>query len=395
MCGLVCRLCEDGIVENLIDFGSHPIVNDLLHHENEQYLTYPFKLGACAKCGLLQVMDVIDPAILYKNYFTVSSWKNQPHVTRLIDVMEDVTGLSKKDNVLEIGCNDGSFLERLKKRGYDNIFGIEPTKDSFDLAVNSGLDINNSFFTNDMAHNAYKKESFDAVITRQVLEHISDLHDFLKGIDFLLKKDGTLVVEVPDGEANIDNLDYGLWEEHVNYFTLNTLKTLLKKHSFDVIHHEVTLFSGRTLTVFCQKRKNNQREEIICNDYNKVIKFKHDWYKFKIELRNFLDSIDGPIAMYGCGARSSNFLNFTGSAAKIDFYIDDQIEKQNLYVPGESLEIRPWNEKYRDDYYMLLGVNAESEYKLINKRKLNRSKYSSILPPSRNLPDFWKSMIYA
>ena len=170
---------------------------------------------------------------------------------------------------------------------------------------------------------------------------------------------------------------------------------MLKKHSFDVIHHEVTLFSGRTLTVFCQKRKNNQREEIICNDYNKVIKFKHDWYKFKIELRNFLDSIDGPIAMYGCGARSSNFLNFTGSAAKIDFYIDDQIEKQNLYVPGESLEIRPWNEKYRDDYYMLLGVNAESEYKLINKRKLNRSKYSSILPPSRNLPDFWKSMIYA
>ena len=394
MCSLICRVCEEAAVESLIDFGERPIVNDLLKSKGEKYSIYPFKLGFCIKCGFLQVMDMIDPAILYQNYFTVSAWKNQPHIPRLIEVMEAVTGLSKKSKVLDIGCNDGSFLEELKKRGHSNIFGIEPTKDSFSLAFSKGLDVKNSFFTNNIANNIYEKEDFDVIITRHVLEHIGDLHDFLKGIDFILKEDGTLIIEVPDGGTNIDNLDYGLWEEHVNYFTLNTLKILLQRHSFDIVHHEVTLFSGRTLTVFCQKRKHKQVKESPLNDFDKIIKFKNNWPKFKKGLSIFLDSVNKPIAMYGCGARSSNFLNFTGAAKKIDFYIDDQVEKQNLYVPGENLEIKPWNEGYLDDYYILLGVNTESEYKLINKRGLNHNMYSSVLPPSRNLPEFWKGMIY-
>ena len=61
------------------------------------------------------------------------------------------------------------------------------------------------------------------------MEHITDLDDFLEGIDFVLSEEGTLVIEIPDSSANINSLDYGLWEEHVNYFTLTTLKTLLQK----------------------------------------------------------------------------------------------------------------------------------------------------------------------
>ena len=110
---MICRICESNTVEELIDFGAHPIVNNLIHLKNEEYQNYPFRLGSCICCGFLQVMDVIDPSILYQNYFTVSSWKNQPHVSRLIGVMEDIAGLNKKDKVLDIGCNDGSFLESL------------------------------------------------------------------------------------------------------------------------------------------------------------------------------------------------------------------------------------------------------------------------------------------
>ena len=390
---VTCRVCESNTVEELIDFGAHPIVNNLIHFKNEEYQNYPFRLGSCTYCGFLQVMDVIDPSILYQNYFTVSSWKNQPHVSRLIGVMEEIAGLNKKDKVLDIGCNDGSFLESLTSAGYHNVFGIEPTQDSFKLAESKNLNVHHGFFTKNTAKNFYEKKSFDTVITRQVLEHISDLNNFLGGIEFILKDKGTLVIEVPDGEANMDNLDYGLWEEHVNYFTLNTLKTLLQKHFFDVVHHEVTLFSGRTLTVFCQKRKQKQVNNTPLNDFSKIIKFRDNWDGFKSELIKFLDSRGKPIIMYGCGARSSNFLNFTGAANYVDCYVDDQIEKQNLYVPGENLKVEPWNEKYLD-YYMLLGVNAESEHKVIHKRQLNSDNYSSVLPPSKNLPKFWQSMIY-
>ena len=155
--------------------------------------------------------------------------------------------------------------------------------------------------------------------TLDILESSALIDDFLEGIDFVLSEEGTLVIEIPDSSANINSLDYGLWEEHVNYFTLTTLKTLLQKHFFNVIHYEVTLFSGKALTVFCQKMKHKQRKEIFLNDMSSINKFKNDWPVFKENLMNFLDSRDRPIVMYGCGARSSNFLNLTGAAKKVDF----------------------------------------------------------------------------
>lgn len=389
----VCRVCEGNSVETLIDFGDQPIVNNFLSSHNEEYKTYPFRLGFCLKCGFLQLIDTINPEILYKNYFTVSSWKNQPHVQRLIEVIEDITGLNHNDRILEIGCNDGSFLEQLRTKGYSNIFGVEPTQDSFELATSKKLEVNHCFFTNKTSRNYYEKNDFNLVVTRQVLEHISDLDDFLEGINFVLNDEGTLVIEIPDSQANINSLDYGLWEEHVNYFTLNTLKTLLHKHFFNVIHYEVTLFAGNALTVFCKKMNHKKTKEIINDDMMAINKFRDDWPFFKENLLNFLDSRDMPIAMYGCGARSSNFLNFTGAAKQVEFYIDDQIEKQNLYVPGQSLKIKPWEEKFRDEFYMLLGVNTENEYKVIKNRGLIPNKYSSVLPPSQNLPEFWKKMI--
>jgi hypothetical protein len=69
-------------------------------------------------------------------------------------------------------------------------------------------------------------------------------------------------------------------------------------------------------------------------------------------------------------------------------------EKQNLYVPGCNLKITPWHETYSKKYTMLLGVNTENEYKVIEKRKLHMSNVFSTTPPSTNLPMFWKNIIY-
>ncbi|WP_228005580.1 class I SAM-dependent methyltransferase [Leptospira interrogans] len=89
----------------------------------------------------MQILDPIDPKILYKNYFTFSSWKNQPHVPRLVEVMEAICSLEKTEKILEIGCNDGSFIDLLKLRGYKNIYGIEPTLDASTIAIDKGHDV--------------------------------------------------------------------------------------------------------------------------------------------------------------------------------------------------------------------------------------------------------------
>ncbi len=391
---MICRICEKDTLELMIDFGMHPIVHNLMKTPDDAYKKYPFRLGCCNNCGFIQLMECIPPEILYGNYFTVSSWKSQPHVPRLISVMQSITGGDFQYSIFDIGCNDGSFLEALKETGYTNLYGIEPTLDASQIALGKSLNVHHGFFSYKSACNLYERKYFDIVTTRQVLEHIEDLNDFLKGIHSILKDDGILIIEIPDSEWHLDYFDYALWEEHVNYFTLDTLSRLLKKHSFNIVHHETTLFSGKALTVFCKKSKGISKDiEPPLSDRGKIEKYSKNWNLFKSGLRNFLDSIDKPIAMYGCGARSSTFINFTNISKLLDCFIDDQKEKQHLYVPGGNLKIEGWDEEKFNRHVFLLGVNTENEYKVMQKRNLAKGYFFSVLPPSIHLPEYWEKLI--
>jgi 2-polyprenyl-3-methyl-5-hydroxy-6-metoxy-1,4-benzoquinol methylase len=389
-----CRLCHKQEVEPLIDFGKQPIVHNLLDAPNLTYKKYSFKLGVCPSCGFLQLTDYIAPEILYENYFTVSGWKNQPHVQRLIEVIKHTTGLNENSKLVEIGCNDGCFLTSLKEDGIKNLTGIEPTKDASTIAINKGLDVHNTFFNQETAKNIFEKESFDVLVTRQVLEHIADLDDFMQSINFVLKEDGFLVIEIPDCDGNLEYLDYTLWEEHVNYFTIFTLKQLLARHGFSVIHHETTLFSGKALIAIAVKDKTSKSSaQALDFELMKVRKFQTQWTNFQAQLRQFL-SEQNEVMIYGCGARSCNFINFTGVGDLIKCFVDDQEEKQQKYIPGCELKIEPYDPAFAKGHY-LLGVNTENEFRVIKKRGFELSQCSSILPPSNLIPKFWKEMINA
>ena len=386
---MLCRLCDKETVELEIDFGMQPIVHQLNSQkiDNEKY---PMRLGKCTECDFLQLMDCISPDVLYKNYFTLSGWKNQPHTTRMIDVLESITGINKDSTIFEIGCNDGSFLGRLKKLGYLNISGIEPTSDAYQKTVASNLNVKHDFFREELVKKEFTKNSFDVVITRQVLEHIIEIKDFIKAVGYILKDKGTFVIEVPDTNYNLEMLDYALWEEHVNYFTLNTLNKLLLSHGFRIIHTETTLFSGRAISIFCEKSKKTKMIENK-NYAQNIDYYTKSWTTFNEELEKFLKKMNKPIAIYGCGARSSTFVNFTNISKDIDVFIDYQEEKQNHFLPGSNIPIVSWNDKY-SDYIILLGVNTENEFKVINKRGLDLKNTFSILPPSSLIPEFWKNM---
>lgn len=390
-----CRLCKSNNLESLIDFGNQPIVHKLMENLETRYDRYSFRLIHCIDCGFIQIEAPIDPNVLYQNYFTVSGWKNQPHIPRLVEVMESIFNLEKSHKVLEVGCNDGSFLDYLKGRDYSNLVGVEPTYDSSQIAKEKGHKVFHNFWNYEYSKNFVSAEGkFDLVITRQVLEHISDLEDFMQAIHLSLKEDGGLIIEIPDSEWNLDYLDYSLWEEHVNYFTVESLSNLLALNGFQIIHSETTLFSGKALIVYCEKFTRNATG--VKNSYNdKIMNYGKMYPKFKSSLQKYLDSYQD-VVLYGCGARSCNFVNFLGIKDYIKFFIDDQKEKQNAFVPGCELEILNSENIFDKTKHILLGVNTENEFKVLKKKNLANSNitYHSILPPSKLLPDFWKQMIY-
>lgn len=91
------------------------------------------------------------------------------------------------------------------------------------------------------------------MIIRQVLEHIANLENFGLAIQRLVKLGGVIVIEVPDAELNFRGPDYALWEKHVNYFTISSLKIFLQLNGIELVDSFVSIFSGLCLTVLGRK----------------------------------------------------------------------------------------------------------------------------------------------
>ncbi|MEO8172126.1 MAG: methyltransferase domain-containing protein [Sediminibacterium sp.] len=366
--------------------------------------TYPVHLYFCDDCGLTQLIGSAPPEVLYDNYVTLSGWKNQPHVQHSIDVLKKITDLTPASSIIEIGSNDGIFLEALTQNGFPNLLGVEPALDAFKVSESRGFKTINDFLTPDKAIEI-KNEfgEFDMLVSRQSLEHISDLSGMMKAFNLLVKKDGYVLIEVPDFSNNLDNKDYGLWEEHVNQFTLETLRYFSNLAGFELIHEEKILFSGRILFVVGKKIADVKApKDFIPSLKQQNLDYATSWPVFTKELEAYLSeqkSNGKTIAVYGASSRVFCLLNFSGLSKYIDVILEDHPGKQNQVMPGGRIQIVPGTELYNGKIDIcLLAVNTENEDAVIAKHAKwveQGGKFYSVLPPSEKLLPFWQKMASA
>lgn len=399
----ICRICKNKELLTLLDMGKQPIAHRFLNSACQDEDRYSVTLCFCEKCGHIQLIDPVPADLLYTNYVCLSSWKYQPHIPRLIELIEEKTNCNKDSNILEVGSNDGRFLKDLNARGYKKLIGIEPACDAQQAAGEAKVATIPTYFNVESAKKyAASYGKCDLFISRQMLEHINDLKEFSSAMQEVLSPGAFVIFEVPDFSLNLDFLDYTLWEEHVNYFTIETLQRFLENCGIQLIHNETFIFSGTALIAL---GKYNGRCLKSC-DYpylnklrEKVVKYSKHWPIFRESFIQYLRSSKKngrKIASYGAGARSCSFINYLGLSAYIDFVLDDQPEKQGKFMPGSKLPILPGNTLEEQPVDLcLLGVNAECEDKVIAKHSdfvKRGGTFVSILPPSKYLPDFWKEL---
>ena len=388
-----CRICSSNNVQPAFAFKNHPIVHHLKkeHSSNDSY-NGSLDLYECLTCGFLFAKDYFAPAtILYENYITLSGQKAQIHAQRVVDTIGYFINTTTP-RIFEIGCNDGSFIKLLNAAGFYQIDAVEPAKDAYIQARTKTDNVLNEFFSVDFAEKQLAAHSYDIVVTRQVLEHIADLHDFLEGIKLILADNGLLLIEIPDHGMNYHFCDYSFWEEHVNYFSLNTLRQLLASHGFSIFYYETAIFSGQALIVYC-KLNTVERPVRFCDyDLERRQNYIRAFPAFKSSFQSYLQKVKNNhefIYVYGAGCRSLCLLDFLDSVKLITAYIDDSSDKVQSYTAGSSKPILSFEEVRPGSYY-LLGLNAEVEARVIAKRNLPIGHYCSILPPSNRLPTFWQ-----
>lgn len=218
----------------------------------------------------------------------------------------------------------------------------------------------------------------DIVVLRQVLEHISDLNGFFKAVDQVYDTQGEkmLFLEVPDFSKALESADCStIWEEHPNYFTTTTLEIMLIRYGYVPIVWDYYNFSGGAICVLAKKMYNTDYKSrmmpVDCSIYKTFAERVFDYREVLVTTLKKAREKGYRIELYGTGSRACTLVNGLCIGDLIDGAIDDQPEKDGLFMPGCRLEIKSFDEtmnKYINcRMVILLAVNNESEDMVVNK----------------------------
>ena len=387
-----CNLCDSQEFILVVDLGQMPIAHRFLKTRDElvREFKHPFRIIQCTSCGLLQIEDPIEPAMLYKDgAFCFSSWKPQPHMSAEITELKRL-GLSGESVILEIGCNEGTFLKQLLDLGPKNLLGVEPNKASGANAKRvPGATIYNTFFDNSLADRILNDfGGIDVIVSRQVVEHIPDLRSLMNSVRRLLKPSGVVMFEVPDFTEPMKFGDLSsLWEEHVNYFTQSSLNALFASSGFNVRTFKRYPFCAGAIAAFATKTESSRLDYDPAVDVDlelgKNFSLRASQFKGKlVEILKKNRNASRKNIVYGSGCRACTFINSHGIGDLFDFAVDDQPEKRGLLMPGCGLEVRSPDELSSVDGDCFLSVNHENEAKVIQKNQNFRGEFFSLNSPS-------------
>jgi SAM-dependent methyltransferase len=362
-----CRCCNSSSLQQLIDLGRLPIAHHLLKSRDETFEVFPLSLHVCDDCGLVQVIDPIDPEILYRGYnFNFSSWKPEPQFP---DEVNTIMVDAKPEAVLEVGANDGRFLNALRARGLKTGVGIEPNSISGKMCAERGFPVYSDMLTKQLAGKIVKEHgNFDVFIARQVVEHLLDLNDFLTCAEIALKPDGAVFISVPDVQAQLERGDLSMfWEEHVNYFTRPVLIDLLRRHGFNPVSVKTYDFSGGCLSVLARRgvartEKPERPAAIVTTAKQWPGRVKEFGARMEAALKT-LRAKNYDVVMYGAGVRACPWANILGFRHLLDAALDDQKERQGHFLAYSLLPVVAPGSVAESDRPLicLLAVNNESE----------------------------------
>jgi novobiocin biosynthesis protein NovU/D-mycarose 3-C-methyltransferase len=234
-----------------LDLGEMPLAGGFLDNEeaipNERL--YPLPAHVCQGCGLVQILEAIDPEILFQDY-SFSSSTIGPLVKHFDDYAKWLKEKLSPRFVVEFGCNDGILLEPLVQMGV-KACGVDVSDNITEMAREKGLDVITGYFDESTADVIKERVGQADVVTgSNAFAHNDRPELILEGAKHILKKDGYLCLEVMYAGDLLEMIQWDtLYHEHLTFYCLSTLSVLLKRYGFHVVDAERIQMHGGSLRV--------------------------------------------------------------------------------------------------------------------------------------------------
>lgn len=375
-----CRACLKTDLVEILNLGEQPPSNAFVTTDDlgKQESRYPLSLRLCEACGMVQLGHVVPPELLFRSYlfFTSSSKWMADHFGKL---MTDSAAefVPPGGLIVEIGSNDGTALSAIQRRDV-RLLGIDPARNISVMAASRGIPTIAEFFTEPLAAEVERVAGLaHLIVACNVLGHINDLDDVCAGVRKLLHPQGAFVIEVPYLASFLERNEYDtIYHEHLSYFAVRPLATLMNRHGLHVDRVELFPVHGGTIRVTVkhgvwtsdETLKWLKREETAGLARRAAYKAmaeltSRNRVELRARLKQYRDS-GVKVLGYGAPAKGTVRLNFceigTDLLAEI---IDSTPAKQGLHVPGTHQYIRPPSalNEINPDVVLLLAWNHAPE----------------------------------
>jgi SAM-dependent methyltransferase len=380
-----CRSCGAVLEHTFVDLGMSPLANSYVKPDqlNRMEPFYPLHVYVCEKCLLVQLQQFSTPHDIFSDYAYFSSFSDSwlAHAKAYVDMIVSRFGLDRSSKVVEIASNDGYLLKNFVSRGIP-VLGVEPASNIAEVAKKKGIHTRVAFFGEktavDLAADGWVA---DLIIGNNVLAHVPDLNDFVKGLKALLKPTGLITMEFPHLLQLMQQNQFDtIYHEHFSYFSFLAVEQVFARHGMRLFDVEELSTHGGSLRIYaCHNDDTSKpiearakdlkfREETAgFNQLNHYLSFGLRVEVTKRKLLSFLISAkqDGKhVVGYGAPAKGNTLLNYCGIRTDlIDYTVDRSPHKQGHFLPGVHIPIYE-PERVRDtrpDYLLILPWNIREE----------------------------------
>jgi SAM-dependent methyltransferase len=350
---------------------------------NQMEPFYPLHVYVCERCFLVQLEEFASPEHIFRDYAYFASYSDTwlRHAQLYVEMAIERFGLDAHSQVVEIASNDGYLLQYFIAKGIP-VLGIEPAANVAETAIQKGIPTCVEFFGTDTARRLGAEGlQADLIVGNNVLAHVPNLNDFVRGLKLLLQPNGVITLEFPHllclmAENQFDTI----YHEHFSYFSFSTVEQIFATHGLTLFDVEELPTHGGSLRIYAGHADDagttraprvadlNAREEaagLTCLDsylaYNECVK------ETKRKLLTFLMAAKRAgkcIVGYGAAAKGNTLLNYCGIRSDfIDYTVDRSPHKQGRFLPGTHLPIYHPDKikETRPDFLLILPWNLVDE----------------------------------
>ena len=382
---LNCRFCNEPLTNIFADLGTSPLSNRFLKKEmlDETEKKYPLCVHVCDNCFLVQLSEFETPENIFEDYAYFSSYSITwlQHAENYVNMMIQKFGFNEKNLVIEIASNDGYLLQFFKRKNIP-ILGVEPAANIAKVAKEKGIPTITKFFGVNTANELREEGKLaDLIVGNNVLAHVPNLNDFVKGLKILLEPNGIITMEFPHLLQLIQQNQFDtIYHEHFSYFSFLVVQKIFSSYQLTIFDVDEISTHGGSLRIYARHEENENYEisnnvkkilqkeiEFGLTDISTYINFQNQINQTKKNIREFFVSAKEAhkkIVGYGAAAKGNTLLNFCELGKDfVEFIVDRSPHKQGLFLPGSHIPVKSVSnlQEVKPDYVVILPWNLKDE----------------------------------